>query len=283
MNRIQLPLLLALVFALILISGSAIHGDAADDLRDLLVGRTAVFKMEMPLIKGVVVSPDGQLDEKLYYKRIKKHRPVFTPGERAEITRVVVEDSELKICFNNCGIKFLGPGSRVMGKLDKHGSALIVAFPGPVTVAAADPALIVPVLEAVATVEGLDLARIEGSEARTREPQPKSVAATLELLSVTAEPAEVRPGETVRLVLQFELLGAGLGTPVTEERQIYRDDVALLDAPVSSTELFVDGRKRTQLEFQIPSDAAAGAYAVEGVVRGAGVEKSGRAVFLVRR
>ena len=83
-------------------------------------------------------------------------------------------------------------------------------------------------------------------------------------------------------VLQFQVSGSGSGLPISEERQIYRDGVSLLATPRSSTQVFGDGRQRTEIEFRIPTDAASGAYTLEGLVRGAGVEKSARAVFLVR-
>jgi hypothetical protein len=144
-------------------------------------------------------------------------------------------------------------------------------------------------LEAIATVEGLDTSQLPNTASAPETPAVSAtptplpgVAAVLELLSVTVEPAEVKAGDVVRLVLQFQLGGMGVQTPITEERQIYRDDVALLATPRSSTEVFGEGLQRTQLEFRVPPEAPAGAYVFEGVVRGAGVEKRRRAVFLVR-
>ncbi len=64
--------------------------------------------------------PDGRLDEKTYYKRLKKHPSAFQAGGRGEITEVKIEKKTLKICFNGCGIGFVAPGSRIVGNLKKR-------------------------------------------------------------------------------------------------------------------------------------------------------------------
>ncbi len=133
----------------------------------------------------------------------------------------------------------------------------------------------------VVTVEGAVATTRESSPQMAEENSEAAVNPSVVLLSVTVEPAEVSIGDEVRLVIQFEVEGAGAGLPLTEERQIFRDGVALLSTPRSATETWRDGRQRTVVEFEVPATAAAGAYTFEGVLRGAGTELRGRAVFLV--
>lgn len=268
---------------LIVFAGSSpVMADEADGVRDMLLGRTVVFKIEMPVVKGVQLSPDGRLDEKTYSKRLKKHPSAFMPGGRAEITEVRVEKDELKICFNNCGIGFVAPGSRIVGNLEKKGSALIISFPGTVTADQLDPGHILAVMGGVVTVEGVTPPVAAPAPSSPASSPSAAVDPSVELLSVTVEPAEVSIGDTVRLVIQFEVEGAGAGVPLTEERQLFLNGSPLLSAPRSTTETWHDGRQRTVVEFDIPASAAVGAYTFEATLRGAGTELRGRAVFLVQ-
>jgi hypothetical protein len=85
----------------------------------------------------------------------------------------------------------------------------------------------------------------------------------------------------VTLIMMFEVSGADGGLPVTEERQLYRDGSPLLSSPRTTTANWPNGRQRTQVSFQVPAGAVAGAYVFEGVLRGAGSEQKKRAVVLI--
>lgn len=83
----------------------------------------------------------------------------------------------------------------------------------------------------------------------------------LRLLSARAEPGQLRPGDTLRLTMQFAVDGVGsAGVPIRESYELSLDGAVLPRFPVERTETRGPGEHRGVYSQQIPRGARPGVY-----------------------
>jgi hypothetical protein len=103
----------------------------------------------------------------------------------------------------------------------------------------------------------------------------------LTVLAVAVDPPQVARGGRVELVVHYSVEGlpSGAAFEVTETRRLLRGEAALVesDEPVARA----NGSYTSSQQAPVPSDAPAGVYRLEVVLRLAGVEASGAALFEV--
>lgn len=110
-----------------------------------------------------------------------------------------------------------------------------------------------------------------------------SAAPELTILGTTAEPLAVSPGQTIDLVVTYEVSGVppGRSIEVLEQRTILRDGEVLttLEAAIRRG----PGTHRSTQSLTVPAALELGVLEMRSRVSGAGVESSGETLFQVRR
>jgi hypothetical protein len=144
------------------------------------------------------------------------------------------------------------------------------------------------------------LQRVAAAPARAAESAPAAAAASpeptsasgastgavfrprVEILAVAVDPPQVRPGSRVELVVHYTVDGLppGASFEVVETRRLLRGEATLTatDAPVARG----NGSYTSSQQAPVPADAPRGVYRLEVVLRLAGVEATGAALFEVR-
>jgi hypothetical protein len=109
---------------------------------------------------------------------------------------------------------------------------------------------------------------------------PAAVAPSLSIVAVSAQPAQIRRGENVDLVVHYAVGGPASGLRVEERRELTKDGVAIVQ--MSDTLTRTAGSHTSARPVRVPSDAAPGIYTVRITLVAAGAEASGTALFEVR-
>lgn len=105
---------------------------------------------------------------------------------------------------------------------------------------------------------------------------------SIEVISVAVQPAEVRAGEEIRLLVQYRVSGIppGLAFEVKEDRELLFDDQAI--AQVSETTGRAAGEYTSAKIVPVPAAAQSGIYTLRSQVSLAGISAEGSALFRVR-
>jgi len=257
----------------------------------------ATVRIPLPFSKvnmfRVEVSTDGELDMALYRKRLGISDVSFQPGDhvRRLFFKPKPKEGALAVSLLRknspypkavLGIMF-GHKLRaedvtrenvvraLSGILDIEGESVTID-------SAFDAAALEALLEEVPSSVP---AGLPGTAAPERRPSAEPLKPVLTVLSAEVEPVRVRRGERFEMILHFEIAGvqSGRALPLTEERQIFFGDRALLPSVVTTTADWGSGRHSTHESLKLPGNAPLGVYRLEVTVRGAGGEQTAEALF----
>lgn len=109
---------------------------------------------------------------------------------------------------------------------------------------------------------------------------PAPVAPSLSVVAVSVQPAQIRRGEQVDLVVHYAVGGPASGLRVEERRELTKDGVAIVQ--MSDTLTRAAGTHTSARPVRVPADAAPGIYTVRITLIATGAEASGTALFEVR-
>jgi hypothetical protein len=105
---------------------------------------------------------------------------------------------------------------------------------------------------------------------------------SIEILAVAVDPPQVRPGGRVDLVVHYRVDGlpTGASFEMVETRRLLRSEAALTETaePVARA----NGSYTSSQQAPVPAEAPPGVYRLEVVLRLAGAEAEGAALFEVR-
>jgi hypothetical protein len=105
-------------------------------------------------------------------------------------------------------------------------------------------------------------------------------APSLSVVAVSVQPAQIRRGEQVDLVVHYAVGGPASGLPVEERRELTKDGVAIVQ--MNDTLTRAPGSHTSARPVRVPADAAPGIYTVRITLVAAGAQASGTALFEVR-
>ena len=236
-----------------------------------------VAKVDLKTSAKYHVDPDGRPTQK---KKQGKHpnrgigqRDVAFPqgaGGRGIYIGIDESDREIKVSL-----------SKKRG-LTMHAVFLYIHYDRKLTAADVDPRAIARALAPFVEFEGLDVGSeladaIDSLAAPSSSSQPGDVPPesrqpsasrpTILSLSASADPAVVRPGDSVSLVLSFAVEAAGeTQVPVIERRTVSLNGTALSGYPVESQLGRAGGSHTSRYGQPIPPSAESGSYEFRGEV-----------------
>lgn len=155
-----------------------------------------------------------------------------------------------------------------------------ILFDRDVTVDDFDPYKLALAVSSVAEIRGFepetaiaaafDQVLEETPEVPTSSAPPPSTAPTVLSLRVWAEPAQVRPGETVELKLEYQVQAPGGAVAAVETRELSLDGTMMPTYPVSEEISRAAGSYTSNYRQPLPASARPGTYSFEGEVCVAG-------------
>ena len=237
----------------------------------------------------MVVYPNGELDARIYRKKLTGRGVSVHRFETARLRDVLVKDKRIEVKINYGGL-----GGRVGGRgptgsssdYSKLGTTIRIEFGRKLTSQDLDPAIVVSALRSIIEIDGFSAPAVQpAQDPAVQPPAPATTFAVPEvsLQGIEVQPPKVAPGETVRLIMLIGVKGM-VGEnriEVAEERQVFLDGRPLFSAPRVETAAWGNGTHTRSREFAIPAAAPPGVYTFKATVRsGAGVD-SKEAVFVV--
>lgn len=117
--------------------------------------------------------------------------------------------------------------------------------------------------------------------AATRSAPDAAFVPAVGVLAASVQPARVRPGEEIALVVNYRIAGLppGAGFEVVEVRELYAGERRLTTMEDRLTR--AAGTYTSSQKLRVPADLAAGLYRLRVRVRMAGLEAEGEALFAV--
>ncbi len=255
-------------------------------LEKRLEGSQIKAKIDLPLVKGMVVYPNGELDARIYREKLSNFPVSIHRFETALLRDVLVKDKRIEVKLNAGGLR--GHSRNVLKWTDpyKAGTTIKIEFGRKLTSQDLDPAIVVSALRSIVEIDGFSAAAVQPAQnPAVQLPAPATTFAVPEvsLQGIEVQPPKVAPGETVGLIMLIGVKGM-VGEnriEVAEERQVFLDGRPLLSAPRVETAAWGNGTHTRSREFAIPAAAPPGVYTFKATVRsGAGVD-SKEAVFVV--
>lgn len=271
---------------------------AADDLDRVeealnarFKGKRATPKIDLPWRRSLYVDLEGRHDEQRYYERIRASEKLLRAGETMPIHHLEIDDDHINVCIGGpqCGQVWKPKSSKTVFVFGGPGFRIEIEFGREVRAADATPETVLKALSRVLAIEGeappsdFSTAAVLGAPPAGGAPAPlasPAAAPTVTLLSAEVQPTTATPGPQLKLIAHFETAGGSL--PVTEERQLLLDAKPLLSRPTTATQDWPPGRHSTQVEFNLPANAAPGVYTFRLILRGGGEEQSREALFVVK-
>lgn len=133
-----------------------------------------------------------------------------------------------------------------------------------------------------ASLDDLTSAEAPETDASSALGGDQTYAPAIEVISVAVQPAEVSPGDEIRLLVQYRVSGIppGVAFEVEEERELVFDDRAIAEV--------IEATGRTAGEYTsaktvaVPRAAEPGVYTLRSRVSLAGISADGSALFRVR-
>jgi len=272
-------------------------------------GKLATPKIDLPWRRSLYVDLDGKHDEARYYERLRDSEKVLSAGTPLPIHKLEADDDHINVCIGGpqCGQAWKPKSSKTVAVFGGPGFRIEIEFGRKVTAADLSSEVVLKALSRVLSIEGevpptefspaavLGAAPVANgppaasppaahaptsSAANLSPPSGTAAPATLVLLSAEVQPTDARPGSRLKLVAHFEVSGSKL--PVTEERQILKDDRALFSKSATTTQDWAPGRHTTEFEFTLPPKAPEGIYTYRLTLRGGGAEHTKQALFVVK-
>lgn len=247
--------------------------DQEKQLNRIFGDKPITAKIDLPLIRSVYVTPQGNVDQERYRKRLLKRPPSILQGEAAKLTKIIVKKDVVHVLINRGGVPgfSMGPGSKVIGNKKKVGSRIEIEFGRKVEPQDLTQEMLLTAVSSVIAIEGFQ-APVE--QARPDEVFDTTTPVTsgpvetpaadiaVALLSAEVQPLKLRPGQQVSLMTVLEVSGLASGDEldVTLTRQLLFDGQPLFSEPRVARERWGNGRHTSTFNFDLPQAAAPGVY-----------------------
>ena len=261
--------------------------------------RLITAKMDLPIVRSVYVTPSGEYDEARYRERLAMQPPSIPRDDTATLTKIEVEKDTIHVLINRGGMR--PPHGKVLavfGGRKARGARIEIEFHRPVSAADLTPETIVRAVSRIITIQGMDasvaMARPDELLAPVATSAPAAasgITATasapaspdLQVFSAEVKPMRLRAGETLDLVVHYEVRGlaGNAQVAVIEERQLVFDGQPLFTQPVSETLQRGNGRHASSFAFKVPATAKPGIYTFTVTVRAAKTTAAKEALFQI--
>lgn len=262
-------------FLALLLSGCAAPPPQPDPRTippDQLTGRIVTAKIDLPLRRGMLITSDGAIDFAVYRDKMSALGPSIRRFEQARINGMESEGNRLGIRLNGSGrgdifhkghLRWVQPS-----ELNSLGATVFIEFPHPPDAADMRPENIAYILRDVLDIQGVNLG--PAATADTAKPTLSSAPEPeASLVSVEVEPNRVAPGESLDLIVHFEVKGATSQAPlnISIERQLYLGSTPLFSAPQVQQGFWASGIHTAHYELVVPQSTASGLYRFEAGLR----------------
>lgn len=269
-----------LVFALTPIVAADELGDAIRNAKESLKGRSFVAKVPLRSRAKYDVLPDGRpVDD------AKQARRLGRPGLGVDEIALNTGETGHWIWLAERGGDILVQLGRASGFIGTSNSALVyIRFDRPLRPSDFDPAAIASALSGIATIQGYEpgaslAKKVEQLDAAGSPPAPRPAvvaqepptrqapaAPTVLSVRVSAEPARLRRGEDLRLLLEFEVAGATAAVTTRETRELSIGGAPVPGFPVVDELPRASGVHQSSYRQPIPASARSGEYRYRGEV-----------------
>lgn len=249
--------------------------DQAEAMNRVFAGKTVTAKMDLPLIRSVYVTPEGEIDQKRYRKRLLKQPPSILQGETAELKKIALKKDTLHLLINNGGVPgfAMGRSSSMLSSRKKAGSRIEIEFNRQVMPSDLTKEKILHAVRKVISIEGFDtpVAQVRPDEVfdtstsasvPTAQPNPVAPSLQVHLLGAEVQPLKPRPGQQIVLNSMLEIIGgqSGQRVSVTLTRQLYFEHKPLFSEALTSTAQWSPGRHTATFSMNLPRTAEPGVY-----------------------
>ncbi len=282
------PLLYGLLLALLFqpLQGQAPTKQEKKALEKKLEGTRITAKIDLPLLRSMVVYPNGEMDARIYREKLSKFPVSVHRFETATLRDISIKDDRLEVSINAGGLPRANRNVLKWTDPYKAGTRIRIEFGRKLRSQDMDPGVVVTALANIMEIEGFDVAAVRPVQAQVE--QGSAPPATLALPTVRLQAIEVQPprlaqGQTIQLIMWIDVKGM-IGAnriEVAEELQIFFNGRPLLDPPRIQTEAWGNGNHSITRKFTIPATTEAGIYTFAATVRSGAGSASKEAVFVV--
>ena len=206
------------------------------DLNQLFKDKTITAKIDLPLIRSVYVTPEGQIDQERYQKRLLKQPPSILQGQTAKLTKIEVKNDVVHVFINRGGVPgfAMGRGSKMLTSRTKAGSRIEIEFGRKVRAEDLTQDMLLNAVSKVISIEGFTSQAVairpdetfdtshrfdpvSGTKTNTMKPVTQTVA--MSLLSAEVTPLTPRRAETISLISTFEITALNQQVVINAKRE----------------------------------------------------------------
>jgi hypothetical protein len=214
-----------------------------EDINRRFKDRTVTAKIDLPIVRSVYVTPDGEYDRERYADRLASQPPSIPRDDTARLTKIEVDGDKVNVNINGGGMpKPRGSAVMVFGGRKSRGSRIEIEFGRKVTSADLTPEMIVRAVSRIITIEGMDasvaLARpdellgpVAATPAATAVPAPPASGpkptASHPAVAPAAQPAKTAPSAAVGATAPSRVIVEVVSAEVTPTRLRAGDKLAL--------------------------------------------------------
>ena len=248
-----------------------------------LEGARIKAKIDLPLLRGMVVYPNGELDARIYREKLSKFPVSIHRYETALLRQIAIKKNTIEVLLNVGGLPRANRNVLKWTDPYKAGSRIKIEFGRELTSQDMRPEVVVTALANVLEIDGFPAPAAQPARPPAAQPPATLALPEVSLQGIEIQPPKLDAGETILLIMRIEVKGM-IGAnriEVAEDRQLFLDGRALFAAPRSQTEAWGNGIHTTKLEFRVPASAKAGIYTFRATVRSGAGSASRDAVFVV--
>ena len=255
-------------------------------LKKRLEGSQIKAKIDLPLLRSMVVYPNGELDVRIYREKLSKFPVSIHRFETALLRDISVKEKRIEISINVGGLPRTNRNVLKWTDPYKAGTRIKIEFGRKLTPQDMDPLVVVAALKNVVEIDGWAATALPPTQGPARASSgPATTLALPEvgLQGIEIQPPKLRAGQTITLIMRIEVKGmvGANRIEVAEERQLFFDGRPLFAKPRVQTQAWGNGIHTTNFEFALPASAQPGIYTFQAAVRsGAGIAGK-EAVFVV--